>query len=172
MEVWKEIAGYEGLYEVSNFGRMRSLDRIGNHAIYGDFVKKGQILTPCKTSGYPSYKLRLNKRTNTVYAHRIVLNTFVGQCPKGMEGCHNDGNKNNPRLDNLRWDTSKNNKLDMVAHGTDGKGERASMAKLTTIQVLEIRNSSERNGVLAKKYGVGTSTISLIIHRKNWTHLP
>ena len=171
-EKWMPVMGYDGVYEVSSFGRVRSLDRIGSHPVYGDFLKKGKLIKAVPVSGYPSYNLCMNGRPRSFYAHRIVLEAFVGPCPSGMECCHNDGDKTNARLDNLRWDTPTNNHRDKLAHGTDGRGERASMAKLTNSQVLSIRSSTDKTCDLAKAYGVRSSTISLIRHRKNWSHLP
>ena len=56
--------------------------------------------------------------------HRLVLETFVGPCPKGMVACHNNGNCQDNRLSNLRWDTISNNHLDKRKHGTDNRGEK------------------------------------------------
>src|SRR6185312_7030300 len=64
------------------------------------------------------------------YAHRLVLEAFVGPCPDGMECCHNDGNPANNRVENLRWDTTSANQLDREAHGTSNRGEQQGRSKL------------------------------------------
>ena len=115
-EIWKSVVGYEGLYEVSDQGQVRSLTRNG---------RRGKILRP----GFGSvrkgceYKrqlviLSVSGKHKTKTVHRLVLEAFVGPRPEGMEGCHNDGNTQNNKLENLRWDTRKNNHADSVKHGT------------------------------------------------------
>ena len=73
--------------------------------------------------------------------HVLVLTVFIGPCPEGMEGCHEDGDFTNNRVDNLRWDTHQENQRDMVRHGTTNfmPGENHPNAKLTEEQVREIR---------------------------------
>ena len=82
-----------------------------------------------------------------------VLNAFVGPRPDGLFACHNNGDKLDNSLSNLRWDTRSNNERDKLKHG---------MLKLTVEQVREVRSSSEKVGVAAKRLGVGTSTITRI----------
>lgn len=96
--------------------------------------------------------------------HRIVLETFVGPCPDGMEGCHNDGNPINNRVDNLRWDTRASNRADMLVHGTTTKppthwGEDHHNAKMTDAEVAEVARSDEPLSVAARKYDVSKQTI-------------
>jgi hypothetical protein len=88
-----------------------------------------KILVPVMKSGTKGYKyhcvsLSVNNMVDSRPIHRIVLESFVGFCPTNMEGCHKDGNRANNRLDNLRWDTHKNNFLD-----TDCKGENNGRRK-------------------------------------------
>jgi hypothetical protein len=96
-EIWKDISGYVGLYAVSNWGRIKSI-------YYGKEI----ILKPrinCR-DGYCYINLWKNKKAKTHRIHRIVLKIFVGPCPSGMECRHLDGNRENNRLDNLRWGNS------------------------------------------------------------------
>lgn len=128
------------------------------------------------------------------YIHRLVLEAFIGKCPKGMQCCHNNGNKADNRLENLRWDTRSNNNKDKIKHGktkgmfvkgigyTGKRIKRAGVnspnAKLTEQDVLIIRNvyNKEINGYrlwnqtqLAKKFNIHPSTISRILNNKSWT---
>lgn len=105
-EKWLAIPGFEGIYEVSDRGRVASLKH-GMRRVLAGWVNKG----------YPTVALRKDGRTFTRQVHRLVLLAHVGPCPPGMEGCHSDGNPENNELSNLRWDTSSSNKRDVVAHG-------------------------------------------------------
>src|SRR3970282_914182 len=101
-ERWLPVVGYEGSYEVSDLGRVRSLDRI----LPCGRRKKGIVLRPSPGANGGHLGLHLcaySKRNARV--HRLVLAAFVGPCPIGMEGCHDDGAPTNTRLRNLRWDT-------------------------------------------------------------------
>lgn len=111
--------------------------------------------------------------------HRLVLETFVGKCPKGMATCHNDAVKDNNKLSNLRWDTYKNNTKDTIANGKHGsltqKGENHSQAKLTEFDVKQIYKIYETGEFtqqeIAVAYGVCRQSINNIILYKTWNHI-
>jgi hypothetical protein len=111
------------------------------------------------------------------YIHLLVLKLFIGERPNGLVACHNDGNKLNCFLDNLRWDTQQSNIDDKRRHGTNtivGRGERAGRAKLTEQQVRAIivaRRSGATYQSIADKYGMEDSSIALICKGKNWRHV-
>ena len=93
-----------------------------------------------------------------------------------MQGCHNDGNYRNNRLENLRWDTMKSNFKDRDRHGRTARGEKnGGGSKLTENDVREIRRSYAECEMsqldLGYKYGVSNVTISAIIRRKLWKHI-
>ena len=119
-EVWRNIPGYEGFYEVSNLGRVRSLCReiLGSDGVVqrhrGRFIK-GHV----KSSGHIEVKLRTgNQSRDRWYVHRLVALAFVGPCPEGMEVCHYDGDPANNELGNLRYGTVSDNRYDSVRHRT------------------------------------------------------
>lgn len=113
-EVWADVPGFPD-YQVSTNGRVYSKPRTDN---LGRPVG-GKILRWADNgNGYPFVALRHDGKKKLLLVHRIVLTTFVGPCPDGMEGCHNDGNRMNPSLSNLRWDTRSANHADKRAHGT------------------------------------------------------
>lgn len=121
MENWKPVPGYGGLYEVSDHGNVRSLDRVTTDIGGGRTRRfRGKLLPGYVLPiGYRVFQLsRADKTKSLQYAHRIVLLAFVGPAPKGQEGCHADGNPLNNRLDNLRWDTRSGNVQDSIRHGT------------------------------------------------------
>ena len=105
-EVWKAIPGYEGQYEVSDQGNVRTFRRGAN----GRLMKPGRM-----PQGHLSVALG---RKNSQCVHRLVLLTFVGPAPDKHECCHNNGNPADNRLENLRWGTRSENISDAVRHGT------------------------------------------------------
>ena len=119
-EIWKPIPEYEGKYEVSNAGRVRSLDRsvwCHGQTKAGYFShKKGRELRPgLASTGYPCVVLW---RGNTQKVHVLVALAFLGPCPVGCEVRHIDGSRDNPRADNLQYGTRKENIEDSKLHGT------------------------------------------------------
>lgn len=117
-ETWRPIPGWDGYYEVSDQGRVRSLARAvpGRPGVL--IVKRDRMLTPmANQSGHLSVALCRDNRRTYMAIHRAVLLAFVGPCPGDMEGCHNDGNPANNHLANLRWDTHASNMVDKVTHG-------------------------------------------------------
>lgn len=117
-ELWRTCPGHEGYYEVSNLGRVRSLDRFivqkdGQERFIPGKVKS---LSP-GFSGYVLAQLWRNNKQRRVRVHTLVLEAFVGLAPAGMECRHIDGNPSNNHLPNLEWGTSSENKWDRVRHG-------------------------------------------------------
>lgn len=114
-ELWSPVPEYEELYEVSNMGKVKSLgrvDRLGREW-------RPRVLKPgIRHGGYSVVNLWRDGQRAQWLVHRLVLFAFVGPCPDGMEGCHNDGNPRDNSLSNLRWDTRSANHLDKVKHGT------------------------------------------------------
>ena len=119
-ERWKPVNGYEGIYEVSNHGRVRSVDRTVTYSNGQVHRYKGKILrTPLlQQTGYPFVKLSNQGKNQVRTVHSLVAETFIGTRPDGMEVCHNDGDRANNHLDNLRYDTPSENELDKLRHGT------------------------------------------------------
>lgn len=178
-EIWKDIPGYEGLYQASTLGRIRSLDRYVKHWRGGNLLRKGIILKPGKACGYPMVILCKEGSIKYITVHVLVLKTFIGPCPKGKIARHfPDRTKTNCRLDNLQWGTPMENQDDRSIHGTDVYlcGEAVSTSKLTEKQVDEIKDELlfyEKGDItkLAKEYNVSLAAISLIRHKKTWKHV-
>ena len=116
-EQWLPVVGHEGAYEVSDQGRVRSLDRniIGGRGGVPTF-RKGTILRLAvhPKTGYQYCSIA----SRTQLVHRLVLAAFVGPCPEKHEACHHDGNPCNNAAENLYWGTSSANEYDKVRHGT------------------------------------------------------
>ena len=156
-ELWKDIPGYEGRYQVSNLGRVKSLPRVrrqrAKSGTLHDHKVPGRILKPRqKNSGHLQVQLCGVNRA----VHRLVLAAFVGPCPEGMEVCHNDSNPTNNRLDNLRYGTRHSNRVDMVLRGNEGR------QKLSVGDVQDIRSRLDLGASiadLAREYGVVYTTV-------------
>lgn len=172
-EIWKPVYGYDGLYEVSSTGDVRSVDRIATHQMGGPLKLRGKKLSVhVNPKGYCTYALCRHGKLKTFAAHTLVLEAFVGPRPEGQEACHLDGNRQNPRLDNLRWDTRVENQRDRLVHGTDIRGEKHPKCKLTEEQVQSIRNDSRPIRVIGPEYGIHPATVTIIKKRRNWKWLP
>lgn len=171
------MVGYEGRYEVSDLGRVRSLyrewtDTWGRNCHRNGIVLKQQI----NAWGYPIVKLyrHAGKGRNTNVAH-IVIEAFVGSRPDGMEVCHGDGYPANSALTNLRYDTPVGNQADRVRHGTHNRGSRHPRAKLCEDDVIQIR-MMVRDGMaptwaIAEAFGIAASGVSNIVAGRTWRHI-
>jgi hypothetical protein len=120
-----------------------------------------------KKTGHMRIALYKNAKRRVLYIHRLVMEVFVGECPNGMEVCHNDGDSSNNRLYNLRYDTRNENMIDA------SKINRHPAQKLSPEDVIAIRqrlSNGERQKDIAKNYGVGQYAISAINRRAtfNW----
>lgn len=111
-EEWLDVPEYEGLYEVSNWGRVKTLARDGQ--ICDALLSQASM----PKFGHKTVCLYREKGYKTYLVHRLVMLAFVGVCPEGMQVCHYDGRPSNNRLDNLRYDTQKANEQDKRRHGT------------------------------------------------------
>jgi hypothetical protein len=108
--------------------------------------------------------------------HRLVLETFVGPCPPGLEACHNNGDSLDSRLVNLRWDTRKANAADTTLHGQRVylRGEKSPGARLTPASVQRARAlvaAGQSFRATGRELGVSHRTISDVIRGKRWTHV-
>ena len=147
-EIWKAVDGYEGLYEVSNFGRVKGVDRV---IINSDGVKrlwKGRVLRPAKGSnGYFFCNLCKNGKTENKCIHRLVAETFIPNPSNLPQVNHKDENKENNCVDNLEWCDSKYN------NNYGSRNKRDAEKKLNSPKlskpVLQIDNEK---GVIISEY--------------------
>ena len=119
MELWTSVPGYEGFYEVSNYGNVRSLTRSVPYGRHKNMVYTGRDLKLFGSNKYLSVKLSRAGVTKTVYVHELVLLAFEGPRPPMDERCeirHLDGDKFNNQLSNLTYGTVKENAADRKLH--------------------------------------------------------
>lgn len=150
-EIWKQIKDFPK-YEVSNYGRVKS-----------NWYGKSKIRVQKKGShGYFYVTLCDPGKQRVKLIHRLVLETFIGECPDGMEGSHLDGDRLNNCLDNLVWETRPDN----GRRRTDIGKTKLNKLKVSWIRLLLERGWS---GIrLAREFNVSTGLISTIKHNKVW----
>lgn len=170
-ELWKPVVGFEGFYEVSDHGRVRSVDRVVAHKTGGRLTLKGRLMvgTRLNAGKYPLVNLWKDGRQHPRYVHSLVLEAFVGPRPEGFDACHQDGSRDNNHVANLRWDTRKANLADAFTHGTFLHGEKAPWSKLTLDQVMCIRGDKRSARLIAQEYGVCRQAIDDVRNGKNWS---
>lgn len=173
-EIWKPIPGYEGLYEASNLGRIRSVDRElvqrNNKGSVSVFRRKGRILAQRMSSaGYLRVNLSKDDEHSTHHVHKLICLAFYGVPESGRDqAAHNDGTRTNNVLSNLRWATTSENMQDKNLHGTDMRGGKHPKAKLNWESVRSIRASNDNAPALAASHGVGVSAIHKIRYGYTW----
>ncbi len=173
-EQWRDVIGYEGHYQVSDQGRVRSLKK-GKQRI------RALAFTP---NFYPTLCLCKDGKCKTFPVHILVLTAFVGPCPPGMECRHfPDNDRWNCKLDNLMWGTRKENAHDRIYQGTTGRGlvrpdlsgTRHYKAVLNDDKVRQLRKmwktGAYTRSQLAKAFGVTTSTARAVVIGLTWKHI-
>lgn len=175
VEIWKPIPGYPG-YEASNYGNLRSYRSLSGR---GPLATVPRLLSPTRINGRPYLQATLSNgpKRSQVRVHQTILITFIGPRPSPSHvACHNDGDANNNKINNLCWDTAKANSADQLQHGTRRLGGKSHLAKLTDAQVTKIKaalpNWKWGMGLeFAKRFGVGTTAISNIKRELRWKHI-
>jgi len=165
-EQWLPVVGYEGWYDVSNWGRvMRKKEYRTTFA--------GKILKPSLDSwGYPSVSLYRNGKKHPAKVHRLVMAAFIGPCPECKQVNHIDGDKTNNHFDNLEYVTGSGNMSHAYAMGLkSNRGENHSCNKLKEADIPKIRRLL-RDGFTQVAIGiifnVSQSNISCVATGKTW----
>lgn len=129
-EEWLDVLGWEGSYQISDRGSLRSLPRriIRSNGTPQTF--RGRILSPAPShGGYLGYVLKIQGHFKRLYIHQMMLEAFVGPRPSGMQARHLDGDNQHNHLANLAWGTKLENEHDKLLHGTDQKSIAGTICK-------------------------------------------
>lgn len=166
MTEWRSPPGYEGEYEVSDDGQVRSL-KTRTSAVAGKVLSQS-----LHADGRLFVTLTKDGKWKPVAVHRLVCGAFHGPAPfPRAHACHGDGEPLNNRQENLRWATAKENHADRDRHGRTARGERQGLSKLKTSEVKMIINSSLSAKELASFFGISTTLVYNIRKRKVWKHV-
>ena len=177
MEIWKDIEGYEGLYEVSNLGNVKSLPK--EWVSSTGLKKHKEKILKCTVSvyGYSVVGLYKGKKMKQHRISRLVAAAFLLNMENKAEVNHIDGCKANNYVDNLEWITSSENirHADRTGLRKMPSGENHHKAKLNESDIINIRREYKQGGythkALGEKYNVHQSAISQIIRRERWKHI-
>ena len=160
-ERWLPVVGYEGLYDVSDLGRVRN-----SHT--------GRVMAPSRSGAYLGVKLCRDGAVTRHRIHRLVGEAFLGPLPPGMVTRHGPGRMLDNRLANLSYGTRRQNTHDQVRDGTMWRGREHVCARLTETIVAEIHaryEAGESQYALAREFGVTQQTISKSILGETWRHV-
>lgn len=166
-EIWKDIPGYVGFYQVSNYGRVRSRNRITRH----NRQLKGKLLKQkVSKTGYKYVTLQKDRISKCMRVHCIVMLVFIGKRPCNHDIHHIDNNKSNNSLVNLVYMPNKDHQLTI----NRPKGVRNGNAKLNSDKIIKIRslyNSGYSQRAIAKIFNISQGTTHQIVTRKTWNHV-
>lgn len=175
-EIWKDVKGFEGKYQVSSIGRVRSLDRLTVDHLGRSYFTKGRIMKLELIKGYHYVGLS-EKVTKNFQVHRLVAFAFLEPDENRKTVNHKNGIKNDNRVENLEWANYSEQVIHSVMTGLRPKsvGEKSNLAKISEEQMYKIRELY-KTGLftmeeLAKKFNLSNGNISNIIHCYTWKFL-
>ncbi len=171
--MWKPIGDWEGWYEVSDTGQVRSVPRV---VLFSDGRKrsyKGQVLSQYEDDfGYRKVTLKKNGKDFRVHVHILVSAAFHGPRPVGFVVRHLDNDHRNNRIKNLKYGTYEENSADQLRHGTRVRGVKTHNAVLTNASVKAMRAARGTITDIAEQFGVSRTTAWNVRNRKRWGWLP
>lgn len=176
-EIWKDIPGYEGWYQGSSLGRIRSLNRWVNGKNGTKAKRTGKILKPVILDGrYYAVSICNNGKKKVIKIHRLVAETFISNPNNKPQINHIDCDIRNNNVKNLEWCTALENNRHMVINDRANPpiGERNGISKLTRNDVIQIRKriaNGEIQRHLAFEYGVSPAQINRIKSGERWNHV-
>lgn len=159
MEEWRPVSGYEGLYEVSNMGNIRSL-------------RNGCVLALMNSRGYRRCHLAKDGHVKTAQVHRLVAEAFIPNPENKPQVNHKHGIKSDNRASELEWVTHRENEDHAAENGLKARGSRNAMVTLNPESVQRLLARREETGMsiyaLAREFGVSKSLVSNILNGKHW----
>jgi hypothetical protein len=185
-ELWRPIVGWESLYEVSNIGRVRSLDRIralrmrqippGTMRHIKGRIVHGRLLGPKGHAQYWKVLLNDEGRKEVRFVHHLVLEAWVGPRPEGHVTNHRNGDSTDNRVENLEWCTYSHNNQHAIDTGLRKmRGEQNPRARFTVEDIVTMRRLYD-NGMtateIARQYKASVPGVWDIVKRNVWKHVP
>ncbi|MDR9419447.1 NUMOD4 domain-containing protein [Gracilimonas sp.] len=171
MELWKDIDGYDGYYQISNKGRVRTW----KNGRWGRRDKPNIMRLHVNRYGYLEIRLQKENVKSLHRIHRLVAKNFVENPDNKPHVNHKDCDKLNNYPENLEWVTNTENVKHAVKNGLNVKGEASHFARLTKNDVLQIRSILSQgfatNTEIAEAYNISMPTVSNIKNRDSWRHL-
>ena len=175
-EIWQEVEGYSGIYFVSNFGSVKSVDHFCEGRT-GSGKQTGRLLKAQKCyKGYLRVSLSFNKKKKAVSVHRLVAKAFIPNNENKPQVNHINGIKDDNRVENLEWCNNSENQIHAVKTGlcNPNYGEKHYMAKLSNENVgeaISLHKSGFKNIELAKKFNVSAAAMSKILKRETYINI-
>lgn len=166
--IWKDVVGYEGLYQVSNTGLVKSL------------VRKGRtqeiVMSPKnKKKGYKEVTLYKDNNKSSVTIHQLVAQAFIPNPNNYNCVLHKDDCPPNNHMDNLMWGTLGDNNKDRTNKGRQAKGEKHGRAVLTEQDVLAVRELRSKTGwgspKISKYLGLSANAVGGVLYNNKWKHV-
>lgn len=147
-EIWLPVVGWQGLYEVSNLGRVKSLSRSFVNRLGVERTVRGRVLVLAinRREGRPQVTLCGSGKQRIEYVHKVVATAFYGPKPDGMVCRHLNGDPADNRAVNLRWGTPKENSQDRVSHGRDAHARKATCSRSHPLVLPNLVPSGLRRG--------------------------
>lgn len=185
-EIWKDISGYEGYYQVSNQGRVRSLDRTIPHNLFPGKTRKlcGHIMKTNSKDEYVSVSLCKDGCVYSAVVHRLVATAFIPNPENKPQVNHIDGNKHNNAVENLEWVTDVENKHHAIETGLNDKsswftserakeeGEKWNVLQRKPVRCIETSEEFPSIKACAQHFNITSSTISeKLKYNKPWKGL-
>jgi hypothetical protein len=175
-EEWRDVDWSDGIYQVSNLGRVRSKERVVIRSDGRNLTVRAKILRQNKNQGYPSVKMMKNRIGTTVKVHRLIAKAFIPNPENKKNINHIDGSRDNNSISNLEWCTFSENTKHAYKTGamTPKKGSENGYAKLTERDIMKIKEMLSSKSVthreIALKFNVARTTVTAINRNQNWNH--
>ncbi len=164
-ERWRDVVGYQGFYRVSDRGRVESVSRRVPHRGSGYLTIRQRILRMRRhNQGYVAVDFSKSRKLKSFLVHRLVLEAFVGPCPEGMEVCHEDNDKTNNNLGNLRWGTRESNLRDRLFDGRRYKLEMGEVVEIRRLHATGLYSQQE----IGNMFKISQVMVSHIVLEQAW----